>query len=216
VADPEVVATLTLALVPGIGSQRLRILLGAFGSADAVLQAPHARLVALHGISRAAATAIRAASPAAGERVLAQLEQMGLAPCSPPIPTTRRSSSTFTTRPGAVRLGDVSLLARPAVAIVGSRNHTAYGAEAVRLLAGAVSRRAVVVSGMARGIDALAHSAALDVAAPVWASSATASRHLSRGERRAVCADGQARVPRDRASAGRAAARPDRSPAATG
>jgi DNA processing protein len=45
---------------------------------------------------------------------------------------------------------------------VGSRNHTAYGAEAVRLLAGAVARRVVVVSGMARGIDALAHTAALD------------------------------------------------------
>ena len=91
-ADPEVVATLALALVPGIGSQRLRLLLGAFGSAEAVLQASHARLVALHGISKAAATAIRAAAPADGERVLGQLDGLGfgraraLLPADPDYP----------------------------------------------------------------------------------------------------------------------------------
>jgi DNA processing protein len=163
VADPEVVATLALALVPGIGSQRLRRLLGAFGSAEAVLQAPHARLVALQGISRAAATAIRAASPAAGERVLAQLTDLGARALLPADPDYPAQLVDIHDPPTVLYAwGDVSLLARPAVAIVGSRNHTAYGAEAVRLLAGAVSRRAVVVSGMARGIDALAHSAALD------------------------------------------------------
>jgi DNA processing protein len=46
--------------------------------------------------------------------------------------------------------------------MVGSRNHTSYGAEAARLLAGAVAQRAVIVSGMARGIDAIVHTAALD------------------------------------------------------
>jgi DNA processing protein len=46
--------------------------------------------------------------------------------------------------------------------MVGSRNHTGYGAEAARILAGGVARAAVIVSGMARGIDALAHGAALD------------------------------------------------------
>ena len=163
-ADPEVVATLALALVPGIGSHRLRLLLGAFGSAEQVLQAPHARLTALHGISNAAATAIRAASPRDGERVLAQVRELGaraLLPADPDYPT---QLVDIHDPPTVLYVwGDVSLLARPAVAIVGSRNHTAYGAEAVRLLASAVARRAVVVSGMARGIDALAHAAALDV-----------------------------------------------------
>jgi len=164
VADPEVVATLTLALVPGVGSQRLRLLVGAFGSAEAALRAPQARLAAVHGISQAAAAAIRAASTADGERVLAQLADLGnaraLLPADPDYPVQLVDIRD----PPAVlhAWGDVSLLARPAVAIVGSRNHTSYGAEAVRLLAGAVARRAVVVSGMARGIDALAHTAALD------------------------------------------------------
>ena len=163
-ADPEVVATLALALVPGIGSHRLRLLLGAFGSAERVLQAPHARLVALHGISPAAATAIRAASPQDGARVLAQLDELGARALLPADPDYPAQLVDIHDPPTVLYAwGDVSLLARPAVAIVGSRNHTAYGAEAVRLLASAVARRAVVVSGMARGIDALAHAAALDV-----------------------------------------------------
>jgi len=149
VADPEVVATLALALVPGIGSHRLRLLLGAFGSAEAVLKAPHAQLAALHGISQAARAAIRAASPRDGERVLAQLGEIGqgraraLLPADPDYPAQLVDIHDPPTVLYA--WGDVSLLARPAVAIVGSRNHTAYGAEAVRLLASAVARRAVLV-----------------------------------------------------------------------
>jgi DNA processing protein len=126
VADPEVVATLTLALVPGVGSQRLRLLVGAFGSAEAALRAPQARLAAVHGISQAAAAAIRAASTADGERVLAQLADLGnaraLLPADPDYPVQLVDIRD----PPAVLYawGDVSLLARPAVAIVGSRNHT--------------------------------------------------------------------------------------------
>src|SRR2546422_5532061 len=56
----------------------------------------------------------------------------------------------------------MSLLAKPSVAFVGSRDHSTYGAEAARILASAVAQRAVIVSGMARGIDAIAHAAALD------------------------------------------------------
>ncbi len=60
-------------------------------------------------------------------------------------------------------LGAVGLLDRPAVAIVGSRDHSLYGAEVCRTLATAAARRGiVVVSGMARGLDAVGHLAALD------------------------------------------------------
>jgi DNA processing protein len=61
-------------------------------------------------------------------------------------------------------IGRVDLTAgRPIVAIVGTRNATPYGERVTRELARALSRAgACIVSGMARGIDAAAHRAALD------------------------------------------------------
>ena len=59
--------------------------------------------------------------------------------------------------------GNLALLQRPAVAIVGSRDHSAYGRCVCRTLgAAAAAAGVVVVSGMARGLDAVAHEAALD------------------------------------------------------
>lgn len=49
------------------------------------------------------------------------------------------------------------------VAVVGTRRATVYGREATKQLAGGLARAGVtVVSGLARGIDAVAHQAALD------------------------------------------------------
>ena len=60
-------------------------------------------------------------------------------------------------------IGDLSLLDRTVVAIVGTRRSTMYGERITRELAGALARAgACVISGMARGIDGVAHVAALD------------------------------------------------------
>jgi DNA processing protein len=60
-------------------------------------------------------------------------------------------------------LGDLSLLARRLVAIVGSRTPTTYGARVAYQAAQAAARAGlVVVSGMARGLDTRAHRGALD------------------------------------------------------
>ncbi|MEI6417954.1 MAG: DNA-processing protein DprA [Sphingomonadales bacterium] len=59
-------------------------------------------------------------------------------------------------------LGDVRLLERPAVAIVGARNASAAGARLARQLAIEMGQAdLVVVSGLARGIDAAAHEGGL-------------------------------------------------------
>ncbi|MBY5987610.1 DNA-processing protein DprA [Roseovarius atlanticus] len=55
------------------------------------------------------------------------------------------------------------LLQRPMVALVGARNASSLGLRMAKALAGALSERGlVVVSGLARGIDAASHLAALD------------------------------------------------------
>jgi len=159
----EVGAALALAEIPGIGSARLRTLVSAFGSAGGALQAPHAAIAALPGFTRAAATAIRSCALDRGHAILEHLDRLGARAMLPDDPAFPPLLHEIPDPPAALYVwGDVTLLAKPAAAMVGSRNHSPYGAEAARILAGGVARRAVVVSGMARGIDAIAHEAALD------------------------------------------------------
>jgi DNA processing protein len=160
----ELAAHLTLAQVPGIGAARLRTLVAAFQSAGAALHAPHGAIAALPGFSRAAATAIRAGSARAGHAILDQLDRCGAAVLLPDDPAFPPLLADIPDPPALLYVwGDVALLARPAAAIVGSRDHSPYGADAARLLAASVAAAGVVVvSGMARGIDAVAHTAALD------------------------------------------------------
>ena len=159
----ELAAYLALAQVPGIGAARLRMLVTAFESASAALQAPHGAIAALPGLSRAAATAIRGVTLRSGHDILDTLERLGataLLAGDPGFPAMLEEIPD--PPPFLYAWGDLTLLARPAAGIVGSRNHSAYGAAAARLLAAGVARRAVVASGMARGLDAVAHTAALD------------------------------------------------------
>lgn len=58
--------------------------------------------------------------------------------------------------------GDCTLLARPMVALVGARNASSLGTRMARHLAEGLGRAGiVVVSGLARGVDTVAHEAAL-------------------------------------------------------
>lgn len=60
-------------------------------------------------------------------------------------------------------IGNVGLLTLPSVAIVGTRRATPYGERVTRELARALAAGgAVIVSGLARGVDAVAHRGALD------------------------------------------------------
>ena len=60
-------------------------------------------------------------------------------------------------------IGELPTERRPTVAIVGTRKPTTYGKEVSQQLATDLARRGVViVSGMALGVDAIAHRAALD------------------------------------------------------
>jgi len=55
--------------------------------------------------------------------------------------------------------GDISLLEKPALAIVGSRKSTLYGEKIAKLFATQISKQGIViVSGLALGIDTIAHT----------------------------------------------------------
>lgn len=157
-------AYVALALTPGIGTVRLAALLEHCQTPLGALSAPFEFLRTIPGISAAAATAISATSPSDGERVLEAVELMGastILPGDPHYPDLLHHIPDAPTLLFAA--GDLGLLGQPAVAIVGSRDHSEYGADVCRDVATAAARAGlVIVSGMARGLDAIAHAAALD------------------------------------------------------
>ncbi len=160
----ERVAYLALTQVPGMGPSRLSTLLTSCGTASGAHSAPFEFLCALPGISRALVTALKATPLETGEKILESAARLGvqiLLPGDDPYPGLLREIPE--PPPVLFALGNQDLLPRPAAAIVGSRDHSAYGAEVCRVVAAAAAQSGVViVSGMARGLDAVAHAAALD------------------------------------------------------
>jgi len=59
--------------------------------------------------------------------------------------------------------GDTSIISAPAIAVVGTRLPSQYGAAQTRkIVAGLVGSGLTIISGMARGVDSIAHKAALE------------------------------------------------------
>lgn len=166
--DQQRAAYVALALTPGIGPGRLHAILEVCRTASGAFSAPFAFLRSIPGISEAAATAIAGGSLDAGVRTLEQAERLGarvLIAGDPGYPALLRHIPE--PAPVLFALGNPALLERPAVAIVGSRDHTPYGGEVARAVAWAAASAGIaVVSGMARGLDAVAHDAALESGGP--------------------------------------------------
>ncbi|WP_338032919.1 DNA-processing protein DprA [Celeribacter indicus] len=123
-----------------------------------------AALAALPEIARAAGVSdyqpcpdtVIAAELRAGRRAGARLVARG-EPAYPPLLALIEDAP-----PLLWAKGDLSLLGRPALAIVGARNASSLGLRFARTLARDLGAEGfAIVSGLARGIDAAAHEAAL-------------------------------------------------------
>jgi DNA processing protein len=160
---------LRLATTPGIGPQRLSALLRVYGSAERVLAAPREELARLPGFGGVLLERLAAASSPEGRartrnamEALARAGAVAITPDDLAYPDAFREISDAPYLLFAA--GDLSVLGRPGVGVVGTRNPTDYGRQAATALAGELARAGyVVVSGMAKGIDAAAHAAALSV-----------------------------------------------------
>ena len=163
--DPdERLAYIALALIPGLGARRLASLLSAFGSARAACKAPATMWPASNAWQRSAARHIQPPPLADASKLIDTCDAQGilvLTPDDTEFPLQLRSIPDPPTMLFA--RGRLDLFTLPAVAIVGSRDHTRYGRDVARLLGESVAAAGVVVvSGMARGLDAIAQCAALD------------------------------------------------------
>ncbi|HVT43088.1 MAG TPA: DNA-processing protein DprA [Thermoanaerobaculia bacterium] len=156
-------------LLPFLSSKRTHLLLEYFDPPAAAAAAPVDMLASLLNIPRHDA-----------RRVKEPLQLPETARC---VEALRQSALTFVDDdyppllreiydpPFALFIrGDRSLLSRPSIAVVGSRLASAYGVNAAREISRQLtSAGVIVVSGMARGIDAAAHRAALEHGGPTIA-----------------------------------------------
>jgi DNA processing protein len=148
----DAMARLRLARTEGIGPRTFRHLLERFGSAAAALEEmPRYGRGRLRAPPEGEALREMEAVAALGGRFLF----LG-APGYPPLLDTLADPP-----PVLALLGDPGVLQPRAVAVVGARNASAAGRRIAGDLAEALAGHGLVVSGLARGIDAAAHEGAM-------------------------------------------------------
>ncbi len=156
--DKQRLACLRLARSDNVGPITFRELINRFGGAQAALDAlPHLARKASHG---------RRIAICSVDRAQAELEaatRYGAVPLftiEPGYPT--RLAQIDAPPPLVYAKGDISLLPRPSIAIVGARLASAAGIKLSRYFAQHLGHnRLVIVSGLARGIDSAAHEVSL-------------------------------------------------------
>ena len=152
----ERLARIRLARTPRVGPVTFHEMLGHYGSAETALEA-------LPELARTARLDTRAVSAAQIQHEAATLAELGgrfLVIGDDDYPA---SLAAIADAPPVLSvIGDVGLLARPAVAVVGARNASVNGRRLAAQFAAELGRASqVITSGLARGVDAAAHAAAL-------------------------------------------------------
>ncbi len=161
--DVELAAWIKLSLVPGLGGQSLRRLLAAFGLPQQVLAAGRAALGRIVSAEIAARMLADPDSPAV-DAALEWAAAEGNAVVTLADAEYPQSLLETPDPPALLYLrGRRELLARPGLAVVGSRNATPQGISNAEHFARAFSAAGLtIVSGLALGIDAAAHRGGLD------------------------------------------------------
>lgn len=154
-------AWVALALL-GLSTSQLACLLREFGSAQAVLDAPRAQLAALVPGAKSRYL-LKDPDPVLLEKTMLWLEEDGhtlITWADSDYPQALLSLDNAP--PILFFVGNRALLNTPALAIVGSRNATPQGLAHAQAFSETLARAGVtIISGMALGIDAVAHDGGL-------------------------------------------------------
>jgi DNA processing protein len=162
--DQNRLSFLALHFIPGIGDYLIRQLVSYCGSAEQVFKTPKGKLLKIPGVGDVTAEAIRQGKPfpqAEKEVKFAEKENVHLI-----FFTDKNYPSRLRHVSDAPSLlytkGKIDFENPKTVGIVGTRQATSYGRERVEeLIQNLVSHEALVVSGLAYGIDIHAHKHAV-------------------------------------------------------
>lgn len=153
-----------LNLIPQLGPARINKLLKACGSALKVWHAPEAQIVSTEGFGgKLAAQVVAARREIDPVKAWQELQRQGIYAVTledEGYPALLRE--IHDPPPVLYYIGDLQVLNRTCLAVVGSRRHTAYGREIARKFAARLAECGLtIVSGLARGIDTWAHQGVL-------------------------------------------------------
>jgi len=164
---------LALTLTPGLGPRRILEAVKQLDAPSQIFELSLTELEALHLSAEAAQFLFDGKGRRASEAEWAAIESLGaqlLAYDNPSYP--QRLREIYDPPPVLWLRGEAGLLARPSIAIVGTRHPSPYGSGVAEMLARHLAaRRLLIVSGMARGIDTCAHKGSLAARMPtvaVW------------------------------------------------
>ncbi|RPJ11991.1 MAG: DNA-protecting protein DprA [Deltaproteobacteria bacterium] len=153
-----------LSLVPGVGSVLFKRLLDPLGSPEAVFRAPLRELLKVEGVGEKVAREIQKGPPEEKvERELRRVQETGGRILTfQDLQYPKRLKTIYDPPPLLYVKGEVKERDDLALAVVGSRKTTPYGRWITERMSQEIARHGVtIVSGMARGIDSVAHGGAI-------------------------------------------------------
>jgi DNA processing protein len=164
VKDQARLAWVALTLTPGMGPTRIWKAMNRLGAAERVLEASLTELEGAGMPAQSAQFVFEGKAKAAAEDELKRVAEAGGSLLTPEEEAYPERLREIYDPPSALWIrGDVSLLARPGIAVVGTRQPSPYGAGMAELLSrDLANRRMVILSGMARGVDTAAHKGAIE------------------------------------------------------
>jgi DNA processing protein len=162
--EHDFIDLLRLYSIQGIGATRVRNLIIAFGSPEAVLKAPIQRLVRIQGIERHFA-----------QRIKQNIDEKYVAYQLDYLKNNDINVLTYWDNAYPPRLkkiydapvilfyvGDIAVLKTDAVGVVGTRNPSQYGKMVTeKFCRDLINYKLTIVSGLARGVDTVAHRTAV-------------------------------------------------------
>jgi DNA processing protein len=155
--------------LPGIGSQRLRMLIAHFGSAQAAWLAPIEEYL-VWGKAPWALKLLPLRKEIDPALIIESLELQGICTVLPEEENYPCLLAELVDAPPILYYKGLLRPFKEALAIVGSRRATAYGRAAAGFLSREIACKGIViVSGLARGIDTAAHEGALAGKGETWA-----------------------------------------------
>lgn len=162
---PTIKSILALSLIPGLGAKRIKQLIQQFPDVTRIFSLSRAELRSVEGIGEASALSILSFDNWA--EVEAILKRTQVLKANILTIADRKYPSLlkqiYDPPPVLWYKGNVDALARKGVAIVGTRNTTAYGRKMAKKFASELAENGWAInSGLAYGIDAIAHQAAVD------------------------------------------------------